>query len=335
MRILVLGGTVYLSAAIATEFVSLEHDVTCIARGTSGAVSPGARLIVANRASGKSAYAEANGDWDAVVDVSWEPSFVRDALSVLADRARHWTYVSSCSVYANQSAGALDESADVLSLLEAGSAASIETYGQSKVSCENLCSDAVDSRLHICRPGLIGGPGDPSDRFGYWPARFARHLSDDVLVPNAASALTETIDVRDLANWIVAAAVSKITGTMNAVGEQRRLGDVIALAQEVAGHQGSLIPVDEDWLLDHGVSGWAGPESLPLWIPRVENFGLFSRRSAARAVGHGLSLRPIHETLEATLEFERRAGIDRKRRAGLSPENEKALLSEWLSTKSQ
>jgi hypothetical protein len=152
-------------------------------------------------------------------------------------------------------------------------------------------------------------------------------------VPNDASALTQTIDVRDLANWIEAAAESKITGTMNAVGEQRLLGDVLALAQEVAGHQGSLIPVDEDWLLDHGVSGWSGPESLPLWIPQIENFDLFSRRSAARAVGKGLSLRPIRETLEATLEFERRADIGRERRAGLSPENEHALLTEWLSTK--
>jgi 2'-hydroxyisoflavone reductase len=333
MRTLVLGGTVFLSAAVAAEFISRGHDVTCIARGQSGVVPPGARLIVVNRASGQSAYAQAKGDWDVVVDVSWEPSFVQDALSALADRASHWTYVSSCSVYADQGSGALDETADVLSPLETGSPTSLETYGQSKVACENFCLTALNSRLHICRPGLIGGPGDPSDRFGYWPARFARYPDDDVIVPNDAEAPTQTIDVRDLADWIVTAAEAKIAGTMNAVGEQRTLGEVIAASQKVSGHKGNLVPVDEDWLLEHGVSGWAGPESLPLWIPRASGFDLFSRRSAARAIGNGLSLRPLQDTLEATLEFERRTGVRRERRAGLSQDNEYSLLTEWFTTR--
>ncbi len=333
MRILILGGTVFLSAAVAAESIARGHDVTCIARGESGVVPGGARLLMANRSSGVTAYVEADGDWDAVVDVAWEPSFVRDALSILADRVDHWTYVSSCSVYANQGSGRLDEGANVVSPLDAGSSASMETYGQSKVACENLCSAALSSRLHICRPGLIGGPGDPSDRSGYWPARLARHRDDDVLVPNDADAPTQTIDVRDLANWIVTAAESKVTGTMNAVGEQRTLGDVIATAQEVAEHRGTLVPADEDWLLDHGVSGWSGAESLPLWIPRISGFDIFAQRSAARALSNGLSLRPTQETLAATLDFERLSGVGRDRRAGLSPDNEQALLSEWLATK--
>jgi hypothetical protein len=113
------------------------------------------------------------------------------------------------------------------------------------------------------------------------------------------------------------------------VGHQRSLGEVLTASKRVAGHTGNVVPVDEEWLLEHGVSGWAGPESLPLWIPRSSNFDIFSRRLATRAMESGLSLRPLEDTLEATLEFERDRGVHRERRAGLSPDNERALLAQW------
>ncbi|WP_434612479.1 hypothetical protein [Arthrobacter sp. A5] len=52
----------------------------------------------------------------------------------------------------------------------------VRDYGEAKVTCERLSSDAVGPRLHICRPCLIAGPGDVSDWFGYWPA-LARALA--------------------------------------------------------------------------------------------------------------------------------------------------------------
>jgi 2'-hydroxyisoflavone reductase len=50
------------------------------------------------------------------------------------------------------------------------------------------------------RPGLIVGPGDPTDRFTYWPKR----LKDggDILAPGAPTQNVQFIDVRDLARWM-------------------------------------------------------------------------------------------------------------------------------------
>ncbi|MGH3315487.1 MAG: hypothetical protein ACRDO0_05020, partial [Nocardioidaceae bacterium] len=56
MRMLVLGGTVFLSHAIAAEAVARGHDVTCAARGESGQVPEGARLVRLDRSA-------ADADW--------------------------------------------------------------------------------------------------------------------------------------------------------------------------------------------------------------------------------------------------------------------------------
>lgn len=328
MRVLVLGGTVFLSRALAQEYLDRGHDVTCLARHADARVPEGARAVSADRATGAGAYDDVRAQWDAVVDVASDPRFVRDALRVLGARAGHWTYVSSCSVYADQDRPDADESRAVLEPLGDFETSSPENYGASKSASEARCREELVDRLLVVRPGLIVGPGDPSDRGGYWPARFVRS-ADDVLVPEAKGLWAQMIDVADLARWMASCAETRVTGTMNAVGEPRPLREVIDAAQRVTGRTRRVVVVDDQWLLEHDVAPWAGARSLPLWIPRGRGFDGFTRRRGALARRHGLSSSPLETTLDRVLDFERAAGIDRERHAGLDPREEARLLERW------
>ncbi|HEY9290660.1 MAG TPA: NAD-dependent epimerase/dehydratase family protein [Microlunatus sp.] len=326
MKILILGGTAFLSAATAREAVARGHRVTCLARGTSGRPPEGATWVRADRDQGPDAYLEVADDWDAVIDVGRQPEQIRQALAALGERTRHWTFVSTVSVYRDDATPDQDESAPLHPALAAGSFTDPEDYGPAKVSCEQAVIEAVGPRAHISRAGLIIGRGDVSDRFGYWPARFAR--GGEVLVPDTPTAATQVIDVDDLAAWLLDAAESGATGILNSVGDPAPLRQVLDTVSAVAGDHDRQVPVDPAFLVDHQVGYWAGPNSLPLWLP--EDYRGFGNRSNTAARAAGMQLRPLADSAHSALSYEVQLGIDRDRRAGLMPDVERRLLAAWV-----
>src|SRR5439155_20342507 len=95
MRLLVLGGTVFVSFTVAAEAVRRGHEVVCAARGTSGRVPDGAKLVVVDRDDPSGLDTLAGERFDAVVDVAKiSYPWVTRALNALADSAAQRTFVA-------------------------------------------------------------------------------------------------------------------------------------------------------------------------------------------------------------------------------------------------
>lgn len=327
MRLLVLGGTAWLGGTVAAEALGRGHEVVCLARGESGRVPDGARLVTADR-DDPAALDEVVGErWDAVVDVARQPGHVRRAAAALAPVAARFLLVSTGNVYADQAKIGQDEDAPLLDPLESDSMASMEEYGPAKVACERAVLAAFGERALIARAGLIGGPGDGSGRSGYWPWRFAHPSGADrrVLVPDAPGQPIAVIDVRDLAAWLVDAAERGTAGVFDAVGPVTTLGEALEAARSAAGGASTAVPAEPRWLAEQGVEEWMGPRSLPLWLADPEWWGM-NARTAARARAAGLRARPLAETFADVLAWEEQQPGN-PHGAGLTDDEERALLA--------
>lgn len=328
MKLLVLGGTVFLSAAVAAEGVRRGHDVTCACRGASGSVPEGARLVAWDRAAGAPPPAITALEPDAVVDVARHPSWVRAAVDALP--ASHWVFVSTVNVYAdNATPGGR---AGTIPLVEAvhtdeDPSSGPEVYGAMKVGCEAAVASGAASST-IVRPGLVAGPGDPSGRFTYWPLRLAE--GGETLAGGAPTDVVQIIDVRDLAAWIVTCAEQRTSGVFDGVGPATGVGDLLAEVADGVSSDAVLTWVPDDALADAGVQPWAGEDGLPLWLPRPEYDGMLSH-DVEPSYAAGLVTRPVAETARDTLAWARRhpGGA----RTGLSREHEQRVLAAWRTTR--
>ena len=262
------------------------------------------------------------GNWDAVVDVARTPSWVADALDHLADA--HWTFVSTISVYADHATpGGTPETLPLLPpITEDVEQDTAEKYGSSKVACEQDVLARAREAV-VVRPGLIIGPGDPSGRFTYWPERLAE--GGDVLAPESPDRDTQAIDVRDLAAWIVTCAENSIVGVYDASGRVQRLGDLVDEVSAAVGGDPTVVWAPADFLLERDVAYWAGPRSLPLWLP--EDARGMTSHDVSAAFDAGLTTRPIGETAADTLAW--LSENPHAPRTGLTRAEEQDLLDDW------
>ncbi len=317
MRLLVLGGTAFLGREVARAGLARGHEVTCVARGSSGAVPAGGRWVRHDRAGpGGGLGGAEDEEWDAVVDVARDPRQVRRAVAALAGRVAHVGFVSTGNVYADHSRRGADESTPLLAPREDGGE-DPDAYGAAKVACERHVLDGFGvDRVLVARAGLLGGPGDGSGRTGYWPWRLAHPaVPGEVLVPDALGDPAQVLDARDLAGWLVRSAEERVAGVVDAVGPTHTLGAVLTASAEAAGAAGAavaMVRADPQWLTEQGVQPWMGARSLPLWLP-VAGYAGFAARSGEAARALGLTTRPLADTLRDVLSWEEARPAARRR----------------------
>ena len=141
MRLLVLGGTRFLSREVAAQAVARGWEVTCACRGESGSVPAGAELLRWDRAE-EAPQSLLDGGWDAVVDVARLPSHVRRAVAAVPDA--HWVFVSTINVYADDGSPAMGPLVEPVPE-DVDLASDPDAYGPMKVACESLVRDGAAS----------------------------------------------------------------------------------------------------------------------------------------------------------------------------------------------
>ena len=146
-----------------------------------------------------------------------------------------------------------------------------------------------------------------------------------MLLPPTEGQLTQHIDVRDLAAWIVDAGERRITGVYNGICPPRPLTELLDEIRElVAPSDTETVTATEEQLRDNEVQYWGGPRSLPLWLPPT-HMG-FTSHDPAPALAAGLTIRPFEDAVRGALSVENELGFDRERKAGLRPAEEKEIL---------
>lgn len=318
MRLLVLGGTRFLGRALVEQALADRHEVTLFNRGrTNPQLFPEAEKLSGDRTLDLGALQ--GREWDAVIDVAgFLPRVVSLSVEALRGRVGQYVFVSSISVYADQSVPPV-EGAPVTELADPEDE-TVETYGAQKAACERLCEAAFGERALIVRPGLIVGPHDSTDRFTYWPVRVA--AGGRVLAPGAPRDPVQFVDVRDLSGWILRATRAGLAGTFNATGESMPFVRLLEECKQVTGSDAELVWVPSARLLAAGVEEWMG---VPLWIASP-GWQAANRVVVKKALAAGLTFRPLAETIRDTLAWNAEREWPRAEGDGLTAERELELL---------
>ena len=339
LRILILGGTGLTGPHQVRYALSRGHKVTLFNRGKQPKTWPGpVEELIGDRNTGD-LKALARGEWDVCIDnPSTLPFWVRDAGLVLHGRVKHFIFISSLSVYADNLKPA-DESAPVAAYpgkdamaetMESYRAKIGELYGPLKAVSEKEAEKQCPGLTTVIRPGLIVGPGDESDRFTYWPVRLDR--GGTVLAPGDGSDPVQIIDTRDLAEWTIRMAEAHVFGTFNATGPDHPLSMKQMLTGIAAAIHADpkLVWVSSDFLESQKVEAWS---DMPVWVPGRGDSAGFARRSIAKALAAGLTFRPLAMTASDTLAWFKEQPAERqaKLKAGLTPAREEEVLSKWKS----
>jgi 2'-hydroxyisoflavone reductase len=345
MKLLILGGTRFVGRHLVTAALARNHEITLFNRGQH----PSAALT-----SVETIYGDRNSDlaklqgrrWDAVVDTSgYLPRTVRASVEILSHSIDAYVFISSLSAYADASVFGIDETAPIATLtseqlekanaIDSSGQVSAVTYGKMygglKALCEQAAEEVLPNRVLVIRPGLIIGSYDYTDRFTYWVVRVAR--GGEVLAPGRPDRYLQFIDVRDLAEWIVRMIERKEMGVYNAnsLPNNMTMERVLKECKVVSESDASFTWVADDFLLQEKVAGWS---EVPLWIPEEDTPHLkgFMFINCNKAVGSGLSFRPLNDTIKDTLTWRETNRLNEELKAGIDTDKEQRLLRKWHET---
>ena len=326
MRLLVLGGTQFVGRHMVEAALARGDEVTIFHRGkTNPRLFSDAEHILGDREHDIDRLR--NRTWDAVIDTcAYVPRVARISAEALEGSVGRYAFISSVSVYPDETTPGQDESSPVSEMDDPTTEEVTDTtYGPLKVLCEREVERVYGDRSVLVRPTYVVGPFDHSDRFTYWVHRAAR--GGRMLTPEPRDLPIQIIDGRDLAEWTLRLIDAGATGPHNALGpaDPLPMHEVIDTAVDVAAANTEPVWVLQQFLLDHGIQV---ERDLPLWVPGPDYAG-YMTFNPSNAIAAGLTYRPLRETITDTLKWDRTLPPNRKLEAGITRAREEELLKAW------
>lgn len=337
MKVLFMGGTGFIGPHMVRALVSAGHEVTLFNRGKSNPhLFPDLTKIKGDRLTDDLAQLSGH-DWDLIVDSSCYIPRAVDMLmaAVDTDKVKQYVFISTVSVYADFSQPGLNENSPLAQMDEEPDSEDVNKwYGALKVRCEEQAEKALPGRVTKVRCGLIIGPGDKTDRFTYWPVRAAE--SDEMLAPGSGDDPLQTIDVRDLADWVVHCIDQKLVGPYNSTNPAGLYSfrDVLHSCRDELNPDLKLTWVPADFLESQKLDESGG---LPLWIPEGTDYSGIWEVNAGLAASKGLKARPLSESIKDTWAWWSELPEERtaKLKTGISKERQAEILAAWHESRQE
>lgn len=337
LRILVLGGTGFIGPHMVRRAQERGHEVTLFNRGrTNTDLFPGVEKLVGDRAGPLDVLR--GRTWDVVIDNSgYYPSHVKASAEALHGSVDHYLFTSTIDAYRDYRTVGIDESYPLHPADPARPEDPRRFYGPLKADCERIVAGIYGANSTRVRPGWIAGPGDNNHLLTYWIVRIDR--GGEVLAPGVPDDWMQVTDVRDLAEWYIHIAETRLAGGYHAVGPVMRWGEALERMRAALSADARFTWVDADFLLERDQKPWT---DIPLWWPARNDWGppsfggniggegtLALDGSLARA--NGYTSRTIEDTARSTLDWYRGAfdGWPEDQRPGFKAEAERTLLAEW------
>ena len=222
MRILVLGGTRFAGRAIVETALGRGDTVTMFNRGKSNpGLFPGVETVTGDRTADLSPLD--GREFDAVIDVAcYAPETARLSADAFKDRTGRYVFVSTVSVYASQATTEAQRRGRAAGPAQAGQHGLRGELRREQGAVRGGRQGGLRQPGADRPAGLISGPHDPTDRFPYWPRRIAR--GGRVLVPGDPTDLTQVIDARDIAAFLLDGIHRDRSGVFNLTGNPRPFG---------------------------------------------------------------------------------------------------------------
>jgi len=348
LNMLILGGTGFTGPEQVEYAIARGHKVTLFNRNKT---RPGmfkgrvAEELIGDLNSDTSALA--GKKFDVVIDnPTTLPFWVKNAAKYLAGNTKHYIFISTTSVYADESQIGINENSptvpfpadldpyqpDQRNPRQLAASSNPAHYGEFKARAELEVQTQYPGIATIIRPCLIVGPLDRTDRFTYWPARIDH--GGEVLAPDKPDDPCQFIDSRDLAEFTVRMAEAREFGTFNAIGPEKpmTIAEMLYGVKAVTTSGASFTWVPWEFLQSKGVRPWT---QMTVWQPPYGRTAGYQRRNASKAIAKGLTFRPLAVTAKDTLDWhktrppEEQEGTLHGKINGLPLEKEAEVLAAW------